>query len=260
MITSARNPKLHLIRSLLRDRKTRDENGLFVAEGVRLIEEGLHSTWKIRELFYSSKAGQRGKRIVDQYRSGPAVVEEVHAEVFDSLSATENSQGILAVYEQQNDGIPDQLDFLLIADQIRDPGNLGTLMRTAWAGGVQMMLLTAGCVDPFSPKVVRAAMGAHFHIPFRQTSIMEIQSLRARIGSRTTFYAATVKQGSSCWETDLRRPLALIVGSEAEGITPEMIALADRSIHLPMPGGTESLNAAIAGSILVFEIVRQRKI
>lgn len=259
MISSARNPKLQLVRTLLRDKKTRDENRLFVAEGVRLIEEGLHSAWKIRDLFYSSRVGLRGQRIVDRYLSGAAVVEEVHAEVFDALSATENSQGILAVYEQQNYDIPDQLDFALIVDQIRDPGNLGTLMRTAWAGGVQLVLLTAGCVDPFSPKVVRSAMGAHFHIPFRQTSIAEIQSLRTRIGSRTTFYAAMVNQGSSCWETDLHRPLALIVGSEAEGITPEMIALADQSIHLPMPGGTESLNAAIAGSILVFEIVRQRK-
>ena len=259
MITSTHNAKVQLIRTLLNEKKARDENSLFIAEGVRLIEEGLQSNWKIKELLYSSRLGQRGRNIIDRYQASSITAEEVKPELFESLSATDNSQGILAVFEKKYYEFPDDQDFLVIADQIRDPGNLGTLMRTAWAGGVQMMLLTAGCVDPYSPKVIRSAMGAHFHLPFQQTTVADIQIWRNTAGSKILFYAAAMEQGTSCWETDLRVPLALILGSEAEGITPQMLALVDKSIHLPMPGGSESLNAAIAGSILIFEIVRQRK-
>jgi len=152
--------------------------------------------------------------------------------------------------------LPEPLDFVLICDNLRDPGNLGTLLRSAAAAGVQTALLSPGTTDAFAPKVVRAGMGAHFRLPVQHLSWGEIRDLCKHNGLR--LFLAEAAEGAAAWDLDLRQPLALMVGSEAEGATPEAMALAAQPVRIPMPGQSESLNAAVAASILLFEIVRQR--
>jgi TrmH family RNA methyltransferase len=147
------------------------------------------------------------------------------------------------------------LNFILIPDQIRDPGNLGTLLRSAAATGVQAVLLPPETTDAFAPKVLRAGMGAHFRVPIREMSWEEIREVGKLSGLQV--YLAEMN-GKSCWETDLQQPLALIIGSEAEGASDEARNLATQKISIPMAGDVESLNAGAAGSVLMFEVVRQR--
>ena len=172
-----------------------------------------------------------------------------------TVSETKNSQGILAVLDHYPLPIPDNLSFTLILDSIRDPGNLGTLLRTATAAGAQAVFLPPETTDAFAPKVVRAGMGAHFHLPIWSLSWDEIHTRLAGLN----VYLAEMDGPVSCWQADFRSPLALIIGGEADGASEHGRRLANRLVSIPMPGKAESLNAAMAGAILMFEVVRQRK-
>ena len=161
---------------------------------------------------------------------------------------------ILAVVEMGELPLPNHPTFILIPDQIRDPGNLGTLLRTAAAAGVQGVFLPPETADAFAPKVIRSGMGAHFRVPIHS---MKWEDIHERIQDLQVYLADM--HGQSCWETDLRQPLALIVGGEAEGASDEARKLATQKISIPMSGDIESLNAGVAGSVLMFEVVRQRR-
>jgi TrmH family RNA methyltransferase len=182
-------------------------------------------------------------------------VEEVSEPLLKSLSDTEQPQGILAVLELNKVPMTEHPDFILIPDQIRDPGNLGTLLRTAAAAGVQAVFLPPETTDAFAPKVVRSGMGAHFYLPIHS---MKWEKIRREIEGLQVYLADM--HGQSCWEMDFRQSLALIVGGEAEGASQEARGLATQNISIPMPGDVESLNAGVAGSVLMFEVVRQRSV
>jgi TrmH family RNA methyltransferase len=254
MITSAQNSKLQLARALLGRPKERQEAGAFVAEGVRLVEEALAAGWPFRFVLHSSELGERGAALVAALAAQGVEVEEIAPHLLQSVSETETSQGVLAVLEWRPLPVPARLDFALIPDQIRDPGNLGTLLRTAAAAGVQAVFLPPETADAFAPKVVRAGMGAHFRLPVHALSWGEI-----RVRTRgLQVYLADAAGALSCWEADFRSPLALILGGEAEGAGEDARRLADVVVNIPMPGRSESLNAAVAGAVLMFEVVRQR--
>jgi TrmH family RNA methyltransferase len=254
MITSAQNPKLKIVRALLGRPKERRQAGAFVAEGVRLVEEALAAGWPFRFVLAGGNLGGRGSALVEELKTENVDVETVDEHLLQSLSETENTQGIIAVLELSPFPIPRELDFALILDQIRDPGNLGALLRTAASAGVQAVFLPPETADAFAPKVVRAGMGAHFRLPVLSLSWDDI---RARTHGLKV-YLAEMEGARSCWEADFRSPLALIIGGEAEGASQPARELAGEQIYIPMPGGTESLNAAAAGAILMFEVVRHR--
>lgn len=255
MITSSHNPRLKLIRALLGRPRERRQANAFVAEGVRLVEEALAAGWPFRFVLAGEQLSERGEALLARLHAQGVEVERVLDRLLDTVSDTEATQGILAVLDLPNPDVqPTTYDFVLIPDQIRDPGNLGTLLRTAAAAGVQAVLLPPETTDAFAPKVVRAGMGAHFRLPILALSWDEI---RARTSGLRLLLADM--DGRPCWETDLRRPLALIIGGEAEGASPAARALATESISIPMPGHMESLNAGVAGAILMFEVVRQRQ-
>ena len=196
---------------------------------------------------------EKGKSLVEDLKSGGVEVEEVSQSLMKSLSETETPQGILTILERTQLPIPNYLNFILIPDQIRDPGNLGTLLRTAAAAGVQAVLLPPETTDAFAPKVLRSGMGAHFRLPIHAMKWDEVQVQTKGL----QIYLADM-DGQSCWETDLRQPLALIIGGEAEGASEEARKLATQKISIPMSGNVESLNAGVAGSVMMFEVVRQR--
>ena len=253
MITSTQNSKIKLVRALLGRAKERHDANAFVVEGVRLVDEAVNSNWGFQFALYDESLNEKGKSLVERLKLGGVEVEEVSESVMKSLSETETPQGILAVVEISNLSISKSLNFVLILDQIRDPGNLGTLLRTAAAAGVQAVLLPPETTDAFAPKVVRAGMGAHFRLSIHS---MTWEEIRAQIKDLQIYLADM--DGKSCWETDLRPPLALIIGGEAEGASEEARKLATHKISIPMAGNVESLNAGVAGSVLMFEVVRQR--
>ncbi len=253
MISSAQNAKIKLVRALAGRAKERREVEAFLAEGVRLVEEAHISGWPFRFALYSDDLSGRAQELVQALRAKGVDVEQVDQKLLHSLSDTETPQGILGVLDEHELPLVDPLDFLLIPDSIRDPGNLGSLLRSADAAGVQGVLLPPENVDPFSPKVVRAGMGAHFRLPIRAMSWSQIREQTPGM----KVYLADM-HGAACWKADFRSPLALIIGGEAAGATDAARELADWLVSIPMLGKAESLNAAIAGSVLVFEVLRQR--
>ena len=292
MITSAQNPKIQLVRTLLNRRKDRQSTGQFIVEGVRLLEEAAQAGLRPDMLFYSKELNLRGQQIVAEYQQHQVDVEEVLPSLISSLTQTETSQGVLAIFSMQSRPLPKQLNFVLIVDNLRDPGNLGTILRTAAAANVDAVLLAPGTTDAQVTEYIdalckavrdtgcrkpiffncwgsraaaaaastRAGMGAHFQIPIRELGWESIQSLCKSRDARPLqfFLAEAARPESSCWSLNLRQPLALIIGGEAEGATPEAHAAADQMISIPMPGISESLNAAVAAAVLIFEVIRQR--
>ncbi len=227
-----------------------------MVEGVRLAEEALQAGWNAQLIFFTQDLDERGHLVVQGFAEQGAQVELVDQNVFQAASDTITPQGILVVLPMRSLRMPEDLDFAFISDAVRDPGNLGTMLRTAAAAGVDAFFLPSGVVDPYSPKVVRAAMGAHFRIPILTLSWEEV---RAYIDSFSLHaYLAAAGEGEIYTQADFCRPLALIVGGEAQGAGLSARKLADGYVQIPMPGKVESLNTAVAAAILMFEVVRQR--
>jgi TrmH family RNA methyltransferase len=256
MITSARNPKVQQIRALQRLAKHRAEAGAFIVEGVRLAEEALRSAWPLRVALYTSELAARHEGLVRALHAR-GVAEQVSPEVMQAASDTKTPQGVLLEVELRRLPLPTAVNFALILDGIADPGNLGMLLRSAAGADCDAVFLAPGCVDAFSPKVLRSGMGAHFHQPVLNQSWEEIENVIRSHSLQP--YLAEAWQGDPYDKQDLTKPLALILGGEARGAGEEAAKLNPMPLQILMPGRIESLNVAAAGSILLFEIVRQRR-
>jgi TrmH family RNA methyltransferase len=254
MITSQQNAKIKLIRALQGRIQGRCDADAFLAEGVRLVEEAQAANWPFRFVLHDEELNQRGSSLIESLRLRGVPCEMVSSSTMKSCSETASPQGVLAVLNEFRIPAPALLNFILIPDRIRDPGNLGTLLRTAAGAGVQAVFLPPETADAFAPKVVRTGMGAHFRLPIHRLTWEEI-------GQQTRdlpVYLADM-DGPSCWEMNLQNPLALVVGGEADGASAQARNMAHGKIGIPMPGHAESLNAGVAGSLLMFEVVRQRQ-
>jgi TrmH family RNA methyltransferase len=255
MITTIQNSKVQRVRQLIAQRKEREAQGAFVVEGVRLMEEARNANWQPEVVLFNAELSKRGMELVKDFQRMKIEVVEVSAEIMTRIADTDSPQGIMAIIPVKDLPFPREINFLLVLDQVRDPGNLGATLRTAEAAGVQGVVLTPGTVDAFSPKVMRAGMGAQFRIPLKQMGWEEIQETYK---PRLKFYLADAEAETSCWKAEMRSPLALIIGGEAEGVSASALQIADELVSIPMPGKAESLNASAAASILIFEVVRQR--
>lgn len=256
MITSRQNQKIKRVKQLTSQAKFRKKEKAYVVEGIRLLKEALQANQIPEQVLYTPDLDQRGQALIQIFQDQHVTCELAAPDVLNAASDTENSQGILAIFPIDPLPLPDQKDLLLIADEIRDPGNLGTLMRSSLAAGADMILLSPGTVDLYSPKVIRAGMGAHFRLPAIAASWNEI----SQITSGLVLYLADMNQGKSCWETDLTGPLGIILGGEAHGPGKNARKVSNHTIHIPMNTHSESLNAAAAGAVLLFEIRRQRSL
>ena len=257
MITSAQNKKIQEVRRLASKRKEREAAGLYIAEGIRLVEEALNHAAECAYLLWCAPLSERAEKLVNAFADAGVPAEEITPQLMDSIAGTDTPQGVLAVMRMNPLPLPEKADFVVVADGIQDPGNLGTLFRTAAAAGADALLLMPGCADEFSPKVIRSGMGTHFRLPFARMNWDEAGKwLRGFPDMK--ILAADSDGGISCWKTDLRGATALIIGSEANGPCEQALDLADSKILIPMPGEIESLNAGIAAGILLFEVVRQR--
>jgi RNA methyltransferase, TrmH family len=260
MITSSRNPKIQWVRSLQAHPKARREAALFVVEGVRLAEEAWQAGWQPELVLYTEGLSERGRRLVDSFRQQGAALELVSEHVMKAAADTENPQGILAVLPLRPLPLPSSSSFVLILDGVRDPGNVGAILRTSGAASVEAVLLTHGSSDAFAPKVVRAAMGAHFRLPIHTLSWGEIEQYLQRKPDRAlSLFLADSEGGLPYTQANLRTPLALVLGGEAQGAGEQSRRASQARIHIPMPGKSESLNVAAAAAVLLFEVVRQRQ-
>jgi TrmH family RNA methyltransferase len=256
ILTSTKNPRIQRIRKLQNSARARREEGFFIAEGVRLVEEAYLANWQVEMLIYTEDLPARGMRTVAGFEARKAECLPVAPHVMQAASDTQNPQGILALLPIQPLPIPPSPDFLLILDRLRDPGNLGTILRTLLAAGGDGIILTPGTVDPYSPKVIRAAMGAHFNLPIQQLDWDEIDPL-VELNDLEIFLAESAG-GLPYYEVDFTKPLALIVGNEAAGAGSQASRLATQKVHIPMKPPVESLNAAAAAAVFAFEVTRQR--
>lgn len=238
-------------RSLLR-RKGRERHGLFLAEGPRVVADLLRSGLRTEAVLVAS-AADSDPELAGLARAAAEAgvpVEEVEAAELETLADTVTPQGVLAVGRIPEGPWPaDEVTRILVLDAVQDPGNVGTLIRTAEAVGVDLVVCLPGTADPWSPKVVRAAAGSSFRLPVVS---LEWTEARARIRAAEAAIWAADAAGSPLFRGDLAPArLALVVGNEARGVSPSVLAEADRRVAIPMVGRVESLNVAVAGAILM---------
>lgn len=241
---------LHRRRNRYRERK-------FIAEGLRTVEEAILAGTQPALLFHTPAVQHmpRVYSILSQAEEQGTSIKAVSEPVMQLIADTVTPSGILAVLPMRECALPSPLTWVLVIDSLRDPGNLGTILRSALAAGTELVITSKGTVDVYSPKVVRAAMGAHFHL---NLCVHQNWSAIKRILSGVRVLVAKPGEGVPYWKVDWRQPTALVIGGEAEGTSPEAERLASSSVTIPMHKGIESLNAAVAASVLLFEAARQR--
>ncbi len=257
MITSLSNPKVKLVRALAR-RRARYAAQQFVVEGVRLIEEVVGAGIAPALVLYAApiERDPRAHALLERLRAASPDVLEATDEVMQAASTTETPQGIVAVVPFVALPLPAPPQFALIVDAVRDPGNVGAILRSARAAGVDAVFFAPNTADPYNDKVVRAAMGAHFRLPLR---VAAWEQIAAALRGIPRVYLADARGGVTYTHADWTRPLALIVGGEAEGASDAAKKIAAARVSIPMRGGTESLNAAMAATVLLFEAARSNR-
>jgi TrmH family RNA methyltransferase len=255
MITSAANKQVKWVCSLQTRRRARQQDGSFVIEGLRLLEEALRAQCKPRLVFHTPEWAENHLQLLPSLQESGAQIEVVSETVMAKCSDVENSQGVLAVLSLKEAGQEGRSDPTLILDRLADPGNLGTILRTALAAGAWTIYLTHGTVDAYNPKVVRAAMGAHFYLNILEAPVDQILIWVDDL----PLWVAEARAGEMYHRVDWRNPIALAIGSEAHGLHTDLLARASGRVQIPITPQSESLNAAVAAAVILFEIQRQRK-
>jgi len=249
MISSLTNTKVKRVRRLQAERRFRQRERQYVIEGTRWVADAVEQNVPIVELFITAVYQSQNPLLLNQ----PAIL--VSDEVMAAMSDVPSPPGVLAIVNIAPLPLPDQPTFLLILDAITTPGNLGTMLRTAAAAGVEGVLLAPGCVDAYNPKVLRGSMGAHFRLPVQALSWDEIGEV---VGKMETWLAA-IDGDTEYTAVNWQAPSALIIGNEANGAGDAARELATGQLTIPMHAATESLNAAIAAGVVLFEAARQRR-
>lgn len=251
LISSPQNDRVKLVRMLQQQGKARRKNQRLVLEGVRLMKDALDSGTRPDFVLVAEGANATGTplfALLARLQDDAIPVFAVTADLMPSLSSTETPQGVLGVFPLPELPVSDDPALIVVADGWRDPGNLGTLIRTGAAAGVDLLLLTRGTVDPTNPKVIRAAMGAHFRLPVRTLDWDAI----AQAYPAHRFYLADAAGDTPYTAIDWREPSVIVVGGEAHGFGEAAERISHTRVQIPMALGAESLNAAIAAAVLIY--------
>ena len=241
----------------LSDRKGRSKTSKFVIEGFRLIEEAYKANLDIEYIFLSEKSVQNYDHYIRTYNNNTTNVYLLSDILLKDLCKTEKPQGIVAVASIKNLDLNLDGDFYLLCDKLQDPGNLGTIIRTAHAAGVSGIILTKGTVDVYNEKTIRASMGSIFHVPIVIDNDNTI--LKNLLSKGFEILATSLEGDKNFFEEDLSGKIIISVGNEGNGVSSEIYSLSTKKVKIPMPGGAESLNVAIAASIILYEKVRQNQ-
>lgn len=256
VVTSMQNALIKNIVQLQKKKSARKKQGLFVVEGIRAVNEIPAS---VEVMHYITTPEVKAEEIKNLEMKKWITVT---AEIFKAISETQSPQGVMAIVKMPEHRLEDvsikENGFYLVLENLQDPGNLGTIIRSAHAFNVDGVFLTKGTVDLYSPKVVRSTMSSLFHVPvivdYEISEYMEVLN-KAHITTYATHLSDTAK---SIYEAKFEGGTALIIGNEGNGISDEVKETANEHIIIPMPGGCESLNASVATSICLYEVMRQR--
>jgi TrmH family RNA methyltransferase len=251
MLTSLQNEKVKLAHTLQTQARARRKEGRIVLEGARLVGDAIERGLEPEFILYTPNAPIES--IISNVKSRGVSLVEVSDGVMRHVSNTQQPQGIVGVFPLPLPHLPQQPERVLILDAIRDPGNMGTMLRTATAANVQAVLLSPDCVDLYNPKTLRGGMGAHFRVPAAERTWDDItaycQGLRVYLADSRGEVRYDLADWSAAW--------ALIIGSEAHGASSEAQELAQARVFIPLAAETESLNAAVAAGVILFEARRQ---
>ncbi len=269
MITSENNVKLKEMIKLQKNARHRKKEGLFVAEGIKLVQEaakyGKLRQVLIRESLWITKWQEKPENEIAAEFSGNerhVGVDVVPDDLFDQVADTVTPQGILGMVDMPVYSLEEILNsrsrLYLMLDDLRDPGNLGTMIRTSEAAGVAGVIMSKGTVDLFNPKVVRATMGAIFRVPFIYVDSLPETIMQMR-KKEISVYGTILEESMVYDDPDYTKPSAVVVGNEANGISREVRESLSGRIHIPMEGSVESLNAAVAAAVVLYEASRQRR-
>ncbi len=242
----------------LKTKKYRDRNGEYLIEGPNLLKEAIKEKIEVEAVFVRPEMTGEEADIIEE---GPELDRKTFVlsnKLFDELKDTETSQGIVTVVRKRQ-RMPEEAagGNYVVLDRLQDPGNIGTILRTADAAGFEMAVFMKGTADPYGSKVVRSACGSLFRLPI--VFAEDADELAELVHSRGKRLIATAMDAEKAYyDCDLERDAAIIIGNEGNGISPELISRADEKISIPMAGNTESLNAAVAGGILMYERIRRQ--
>ena len=265
MITSTSNQYVKEVVKLLKKSKLSSQAGVFLGEGIRMIQEVPEG--RLVKLYVTEAFYKKNKTEIDTWMKRNAGIkpELVSDTVFTYMADTKTPQGVLGIVKQaeykletilENSGAGSQ--FLLVLDNLQDPGNLGTIFRTAEAAGVSGIIMSKDCVDIYNPKTIRSTMGAIYRMPFLYVEDLEaaLDELKKK---EIRMYAAHLEGKNTYDKENYCGGTAFLIGNEGNGLRQEIAECADCWIRIPMEGQVESLNAAIAASVLMFETQRQRR-
>ncbi|MBU3092459.1 RNA methyltransferase [Clostridium sp. CM028] len=241
----------------LKEKKYRKDSNMFLVEGFRFVEEALDSDFEVVHIFISARGDSKYENSCMKNKlQKNTKVYSVSDSLFKSICDTDNPQGIIATVRNKPVEIKYDHGFYMLADKIQDPGNMGTIIRTAHAAGALGVIITKGTVDIYNEKTLRSTMGSIFKIPvICDSDLSVVQKLRSAGFKLVTSSLDTDK---NFYNVDLREKVIISVGNEGNGISAEVYEICDLKIKIPMPGGAESLNAAVAASIMMYEVVRQK--
>ncbi len=260
-ITSSSNPTIKKIKSLHR-KKDRWINKLYIVEGIKMVEEIIDNGYDVEYLLYTEKLFdlKGGVELFNRIKHYENLIN-LPDNLYKEISKVETPQGIMAVLPFKETSIENILKksnpFLILLDRIQDPGNLGTIIRTADAFGVDGILISEGSVDGYNPKVVRATMGSIFRVNILhiKKSLNILEELKNR---GIKIYSTSLQGKNYIQEINFKIPSLLIIGNESKGVSDELLNMAHSLIKIPMVGKAESLNAAVASSIIMYEAMKQR--
>lgn len=262
MITSNSNAKVKQLIIWQKKRKSREEDGVYLVEGLRMFVEAPKD--KVREVYVSESFYKKRKEKLQLDKWGTKL-EILSDSVYAHVSDTKTPQGVLVVMEQMKYSLEEVIagkegraSLLMVLDNLQDPGNLGTILRAGEAAGVTGVVMSSDCVDIYNPKVIRSTMGSIYRMPF--IYVEDLPTVVKMLGEKEIHtYAAHLKGKRSYEEEDFTKGTAFLIGNEGNGLREEVAEEAEIYIKIPMCGEVESLNAAIAASVLMFEAARQRR-
>ena len=243
LITSIQNQQVKAWKKL-KQRKYRKQTGTFIVEGFHLVEEAYNSNWNIETILIQ-------ENVVHPEWADKLSITTLSANVFKEIAATKTPQGIAAVVNVK-ESVMLTTGTTLLLDAVQDPGNVGTMIRTADALGFSQVVLGKGCADLFNEKVVRASQGSIFHLPVIEADLENILSILQK--EKYIIWASTLEQAIPLTEATFTHHTALIVGNEGEGVSRELLELADKKVKIPIAGQAESFNVAVAAGIMMYAI------
>ncbi|MGL5615546.1 MAG: TrmH family RNA methyltransferase [Sarcina sp.] len=252
LFIESKNNNLFKETKKLKEKKHREKAGKFLIEGLRFVDEAIKSEAEIEKVFFTESFKEKHEDFLEEISSVEQII--LSEPLLKELSFTEKPQGVIALVAIPNKAIKDK-DIIVLVDKVQDPGNLGTIIRTAHAVDAAAVIITKGTVDVYNDKTLRSTMGSIFKMPIIEDN--DLSLLKELKEDDFKLVVSSLQGENNFFEEDLKGKIIIAVGNEGNGISEEVYNLADKKVKIPMPGEAESLNVAVATSVMLYEKIRQ---